>query len=893
VHQAELPVAERQANFREVELGYTADEAVAEASRCLDCGVCSECLECERACKAQAVVHDMITSVRELDVGAVVLSPGFQAFDPSHLNQYGYGRFPNVVTSVEFERILSASGPFEGHVVRPSDHQTPKRIAFIQCVGSRDVKDGHSYCSAVCCMYAIKEAVIAKEHAGQDLDITIFYMDMRAYGKDFEKYYLRSRDEYGVKYVRAKVYDVGPGRAPGNLTLRYADEEGNTGRDEFDLVVLSVGLEPSPDLVKLAADTGLSVDEHGYLRPQGTAPVSTSQPGIFVSGAAAAPKDIPETVVEASAAAAAAAQVIAAGRWELVKEKEYPPERRVQNVRPRIGVFVCHCGINIGGVVRVPEVVEYARGLPNVVYAEDNLYTCSQDTQERIKQLIAEHNLNRVVVASCSPRTHEPLFQQTIREGGLNPYLFEMANIRDQCSWVHMHEPGPATDKAKDLVRMAVAKARLLEPLYRTSVPVTQRALVLGGGVAGMTAALGFARQGFETYLVERENRLGGRLRELVSTLEGDDAGALLRKLEEEVWAHPLVQVYTGAVADRIEGFVGNFKTTLRPVHGNGPDGNVELEHGAVVIAIGGRQHRPQEYLYGEDPRVVTLTELERMLAGAPGLLPLEKVKSVVMIGCVGSREPGRQYCSRVCCSQLLKNALALRAAHPDAEVVVLYRDIRSYGLKEDAYRRARAAGVTFIRYADDQKPALEAGPDGIEVVTYDPVLGAQVAIAADLVALAAGVEPPPEARVVAQQLKVPLNEDGFFLEAHVKLRPVDFATDGVFVAGLAHAPKTVRESMAQALAAVGRAVTIIARDSIEAGGPVATVNANQCSGCRTCEEVCQYQAIKVDPEKRKAAVENALCKGCGSCAATCRCGAVTLRGFTDEQILAEVVALS
>ncbi|MEW6524372.1 MAG: NAD(P)-binding protein [Bacillota bacterium] len=884
----ELPVDARLESFVEVELGFSTEQAVAEAGRCLDCGICAECLECERACKAKAVVHDMTETERELEVGAVVLSPGFEASDASRLFPLGYGRFRNVVTSVEFERILSASGPYEGHVVRPSDHRVPKRIAFIQCAGSRDLKTGAGYCSSVCCMYAIKEAVIAKEHSTEELDITIFYMDMRAYGKDFEKYYLRARDEHGVKFVRARVYDVSE-TPPGNLLLSYAAEEGTVEKGEFDLVVLSVGLQPSRDLVQLASATGLAMDEYGYLRPSGPEPVSTSHPGIFVSGAAASPKDIPETVVEASAAAAAAAEVLSPQRWKLVKEKEYPPERPVQNRRPRIGVFVCHCGINIGGVVRVPEVVEYARGLPNVVYAEENLYTCSQDTQDRIKELIAQHDLNRVVVASCSPRTHEPLFQQTIREGGLNPYLFEMANIRDQCSWVHMHEPGPATAKSKDLVRMAVAKARLIEPLYRTPVPVTQRALVIGGGVAGITAALGFARQGFQTYLVEREERLGGRLRRLAFTLEGDDVGALLRRLEMELRSHPLVEVYTSANIESIEGFVGNFRTRL----GLGNGAAIELEHGAVVVATGGTERTPTEYLYGQDDRVVTLTQLERMLAQDPGPVAVDQVKSVVMIGCVGSREAGHQYCSRVCCSQLMKNALLLKEGHPGAEVVVLYRDIRTYGLKEDAYRKARELGVTFIRYDEQNKPVLEAGPDGIQVVTYDPVLGGHVVIAADLVALAAGVEPAPGARQVAQTLKVPLNEDGFFLEAHVKLRPVDFATDGVFVAGICHAPKTVRESMAQALAAVGRAVTVIARDSIDAGGPVAGVSQARCSGCKTCEEVCQYQAIKVDPDKKKATVESALCKGCGSCAATCRCGAITLKGFTDEQILAEVVALS
>jgi len=884
----ELPVAGRLEGFAEVELGFSQEQAILEARRCLDCGICAECLACERACQAQAVQHAMPETEREIAVGAVVLSPGFTPTDPSSLFSLGYSRYPNVVSSLEFERILSASGPFQGHVVRPSDGQAPRRIAFIQCAGSRDVKEGVPYCSAVCCMYAIKEAVIAKEHAGRDLDITIFYMDMRAYGKDFERYYLRAQSEHGIKFVRAKVYAVEENDEAG-LVLSFAGEEGSLNREAFDLVVLSVGLLPNPELVQLAGEAGLALDRYGYPRPGGDLPTSTSRPGIFVSGASASPKDIPETVVEASAAASAAAQVLAPGRWQLVKEKAYPPERPVQNRRPRIGVFVCHCGINIGGIVRVPAVVEYARSLPHVVYAEENLYTCSQDTQDRIKALIAEHDLNRVVVASCSPRTHEPLFQETIREAGLNPYLFEMANIRDQCSWVHMHLPEPATAKSKDLLRMAVAKARLLEPLYRTPVPVKQSALVIGGGVAGLTAALGLVRQGFPAFLVEREPQLGGNLRRLVSTLEGDDTAALWCRLESELRAHPLARVYTGAGIESIEGFVGNFKTRVRLETGAA----LELEHGAVIVATGGSELTPTDFLYGQDPRVLTLTGLERALAGAPGRVALEEVQSVVMIGCVGSRQPERPYCSRVCCGQLVKNALAIKTRHPAVEVVVLYRDIRTYGLHEDAYRQARDLGVTFIRYDEEHLPVLEPGPEAIHVVTYDPVLGGHLAIAAGLVVLAAGVEPAGGARQLAQQLKVPLNADGFFLESHVKLRPVDFSTDGVFLAGLCHAPKTVRESMAQAMAAVGRATTVISRTAIDAGGPVAEVNQNRCAGCGTCEEICQYQAIKLDPAKRRAQVENAVCKGCGACAATCRCGAITLKGFTDQQIMAEVVALS
>jgi len=879
----ELDPASRRADFQEVERGFSREAAMAEARRCLDCGVCAECRECERVCGARAIVHEMPSEDVELKVGAVILCPGFATTAREELVHLGYGRHPNVVTSMEFERILSASGPYDGHVVRPSDRKVLRRIAFLQCIGSRDLRQGEGYCSSVCCMYALKEAVIAKEHSAEELAISIFYMDMRAYGKDFEHYLNRAQGEYGVRLVRSRVEAVEAGAAPGDLALRFTGEDGRPTREDFDLVVLSVGMRPEPAMVELAQRLGISTDGHGFARSPSGKPTCTSRPGILVAGPFAAPKDIPETVVEASAAAAEAGTVLASRRGELVRHKEYPPERPVLNRAPRIGVFVCHCGINIGGVVRVKEVAEFARTLPHVVHVEDNLYTCSQDTQDRIKQLIEEHDLNRVVVASCSPRTHEPLFQQSIREGGLNPYLFEMANIRDQCSWVHMHDPDAATAKSRDLLAMAVAKARHLEPLYRVPVPVTRAALVIGGGMAGLTAALTFARQGYPVCLVEREAELGGQARRLTRTLEGDDVPALLARTIDEARNHPLVTLYPGSRLHSIEGFVGNFETVLAT-----PAGEVTIRHGVVVVATGALPAVPSEAGYGADPRVITQLELEEALAG-------ERVPDgdVVMIGCAGSRTAERPYCSRVCCSHMVKNALALKSSRPEREVYVIHRDIRTYGLKEEQYREAREAGVVFFRYGEEDPPRMATGEDGqLEVTVTDEFLGMPVRIPAGLVVLAAGIAPRPDARELAQALKVPLNADGFFLEAHAKLRPVDFATDGVFVAGLAHAPKTLSESMAQALAAVGRASTVIARDSIEAGGAVAEVREGRCGGCRTCESVCQYSAIKLDPTRGKAAVEKALCKGCGACAATCWCGAIVLRGFTEEQILAEVAAL-
>jgi heterodisulfide reductase subunit A len=591
-------------------------------------------------------------------------------------------------------------------------------------------------------------------------------------------------------------------------------------------------------------------------------------------------------------------------RGTLVQEKEYPTERNIEGEPPRIGVFVCSCGINIGGVVKTPDVVEYARSLPGVAYAEGNLYTCSQDTQERIGELIQEHGLNRVIVASCSPRTHEPLFRETLQEVGLNRYLFEMANIRDQCSWVHMHEPEAATDKALDLVRMAVAKARGLIPLPRHPQPVIPRGLVIGGGIAGMTAALALADTGFETYLVEIEAELGGIFRQIHFTLESDEAQEYLESLVKEVQSHPSIHVFTESRIEQIAGYVGNFHTTL--ASGNGRSEPIVLDHGAVIVATGGLENKPTSYLYGKHERVITQLELEAMLtagerhSGGATLRP-EDLKRVVMIQCVESRDSSRPYCSRICCGEAIKNALKIKEVNPKADVFVLYRDIRAYGLREQYYREAREKGVVFVPYEVDHKPTVaptETGSDGaLKVSVWEPAIGGDLVIDADLLVLSVAVEAPPGNREVAKMLKVPLNDDGFFLEAHVKLRPVDFATEGVFLCGLAHAPKYVDEHITQANAAAARASTVLNKDQIEAEGIIPRINIARCTACGLCELTCAYKAVEVTlvDERRgimAAQISEALCKGCGACAAGCRSGAIDLQGFTDAQIVAALEAM-
>ncbi|MEM3550555.1 MAG: CoB--CoM heterodisulfide reductase iron-sulfur subunit A family protein [Candidatus Bathyarchaeia archaeon] len=845
---------------------------------------CIGCKTCQEVCKANAVNYEQKDSEVAIRVGSIILAPGFEPFDARLKSEYGYGRYQNVVTSIDFERILSASGPYSGIVLRPSDGEIPRKLAFIQCVGSRDSQLGNNYCSAACCMYGIKEAIIAKEHVPTKLECTIFYMDIRAYGKEFDAYYKRAQEEYGIKFVRARVASITEDPSTGNLFVHYVGEDETPRIEEFDMVVLSIGMQPPKEAEKLAEVLGVKLNKYRFCETEPFNPLETSRPGIYVCGAFSSPKDIPESVAQASGAAAKAMATIATERDKLVTVKEYPPEKEVSQEEPRIGVFICHCGINIGGIVRVPEVVEYARKLPNVVYAEENLYTCSDDTQKRIRDKIKEHNLNRVVVASCTPRTHEPLFRETVREAGLNQYLFEMANIRDQCSWVHMHQPKEATEKAKDLVRAVVAKARLLKPLKNPTVNVTPVGLVIGGGVSGMTAALELARQGFRVHLVEREKELGGHLKKIYYILEGEDPQKQLNRLVKEVMENDKIHVYLGAEVEEVSGFVGNFKSKIRQ---NGEEKVVE--HGIVIVATGAVEYKPKEYLYGEDPRVMTQHELEEKIAKGEF-----KGQKVAMIQCVGARTEERPNCSRICCGQAIKNALKIKELNPEADIYVLYKDIRSYGFKEDYYREAASKGVIFINYSDERKPQVTSTEGKLKVTFWEPVLKRMVQIEPDIVVLSAATIPNPDNKKIAEMLKVPLAKDGFFLEAHMKLRPVDFQTDGVFLCGMAHSPKFIEESISQACAAASRAATILSKKALEMEGIVANVDEDLCSGCRICELLCPFGAIEMKEEDGKtvAHVIEALCKGCGVCGTACPTKAIVLGHFTTEAILAQVRAV-
>jgi len=883
----ELPEEERVRNFREVELVLTEEQARQEAARCLACGICSECHLCVQVCKREAIDHQQADLMEELEVGSVILSPGYALYRPELSPELGYGRYANVVTSMEFERMLSASGPWGGHVTRrSSDHREPQKIAFLQCVGSREKE--HDYCSSVCCMYATKEAMLAMEHI-PGVEIKIFQMDMRAFGKGFDAYFERGKEK-GIQYIPCRISALEEDPETKDILIQYeSSKEGHSVKEErVDLAILSIGMSALPDIQELAKASGIELDPHQFCFIRDFHPVETSRPGVYACGAFTEPKDIPDSVIQASGAAAKALSIIGEARGTLIRKKEYPPEKEISlNEEPRIGAFICSCGTNIAGTVDVKEVVEYAKSLPGVVHAENTIYTCSADSLKLIQERVQELNLNRVVVASCTPRTHEPLFRDTIREVGLNPYLFEMANIRDQCSWVHMSLKQEATEKAKHLVRMAIACSKNLEPLHQVPRSLVHNCLVVGGGLAGMVAALSMADQGYSVYLIEKERELGGRLNQIYYSSDGGDPQAYLREMIQRVENHPRIEVLKGYQVVEHEGAVGNFKTKV-----SNDSIQKVLDHGATIIATGGKEYRGKAYLLGEDSRVITQEELEKRLSFSDS--SLSKSKSIVMIQCVGpwDEDPAKTfYCSRICCNVAIKNAIRIKELHPEVSITILYKDMRTYGFKEAFYTKAREKGVLFVRFDEKKKPSVSLSNGRLSVQLEDPMLHLPLALHPDLLVLSEAVVPNEGSKELANHFKFPLTLEGFFLEAHVKLRPVDFATDGLYLCGMAHYPKSINETIAQAEAASARAATILSQEVLQVGGVVAVVEGERCAACLTCVRVCPY-SVPVINAKGEAEIDLAKCKGCGSCVAECPARAIELMHFRDRQLQAKCQAL-
>jgi len=847
-----------------------------------------KCRICESVCKTDAIDFQQKPEKMDLNIGAVILSPGLEPFDPTVKSEYGYGKLQNVVTSMDFERLLCATGPYEGEILRASDQEHPHKIAWIQCIGSRKVTPGeNSYCSAVCCTYTQKQVIITKDHDAE-ADCTVFHNDIRSHGKDFETFFQRTEQLPGTRFIRSYASIVGEDPESKNVIVRYATADEGVIEEEFDMVVLSVGLNPPADYENLAAKFGIDLNSHGFCKAVPTNPMETTRSGVFVSGAFQGPMDIPESVFSASGAGSQCGELLDYRRGKLNTERIYPPEKDVSEEQARVGVFVCHCGANIGRVVDVPAVVEYCKTLDNVVHAQEQLFSCATDSAGSITDTIKEKNLNRVVVAACSPRTLEPLFRDTLREGGINQYYFEMANIREHCSWVHAREKEDATEKAKDITRMSVARACLLDPLQEIDLPVNKSALVVGGGIAGMTSALSIANQGHAVHLLEKDSDLGGMARNIHYTLDGMDVQAYFSDLVRTVYQHPAIHVYTDCIITEATGYVGNFFTRVKSERGPS-----EIKHGATVIAVGAQAYKPTEYLYGKNDQVMTNLELEERVSKEDE--SLLGAQSLVMIQCVGCRQEDRNYCARICCNQSIKNALKLKKINPQMDIYILFRDIRTYGLAEDYYREASDNDVKFIRFEPDDKPQVEAaqaeGRPVLRVAVSDPILGKKLAIDADYISLAAAVIPPEGNKEIAQLFKVTLGPDEFFKEAHVKLRPVEFGTEGVFLCGTAHYPKHIPESINQAYGAASRVVTLLSRDTVTVSGSVCAVNENDCVSCGACITACTYGAIEFHetPQGRKAIVNPVLCKGDGVCNAKCPTNAIYLKHFTDEEIMCQI----
>jgi len=879
VNEYNLGLDDRRATYIEYAQAVPLAFAI-DTETCIGCGLC------ENLCIAKAIQYADQERETNVTVGSVILSSGSQGYDPSGLDVLGYGKFANVLTSEEFERILSASGPYFGHLMRPLDREEPKSIAWLQCVGSRDTNQcGNGYCSSVCCTYAVKEAMIAKEHVHGELDCAVFNMDMRTFGKDYEKYYLRARDKDGVRFVKARVHTITEVPDSGDLVVHYVNEAGEIQEEIFSMVVLSVGLQIPETSVDFAKRLGIELNHYNFVDTDTFTPVETSQPGIYTCGVLQGPKDIPGSVTEASAAACLAGADLAEARGADIPKVEIPAEIDVAGQDPRIGVFVCNCGINIGGIVDVTAVQEYAATLPQVVFTDQNLFTCSQDTQDKIKEMLVEHNINRLVVASCSPKTHEQMFMETLEACGLNKYLFEMANIRNQDSWIHSNDPEAATAKAKELVRMSVARAATLKTLKEKIVPITKQALVIGGGVAGMNAALSLGKQGFDAVLVEKEAQLGGFSRKLHHTIEGSDVQAYLEKLIAEVTANEKIEVLTEARISGFEGFKGNFATEIEV----GPEKEKRtIKHGVIIVATGAKEYAPKEFLFEESDRVVTQVELSDILEdkGAADL------NSVVMIQCVGSRNDENVECSRICCQSAVKNALGIKKLNPEAQVYVLYRDIRTYGLLEDYYTEARQKGVIFIRFDSQNPPDVQTASDGGLVVTVkDHILQRNIEISPDLLALSAGMA-AEDTEELCGIMKLNRNPEGYFIEAHVKLSPVDMPSAGIFLCGTAHGPKLISEAISQAQAAASRATTFLAKAEIKLSAITAKVDTDHCVKCLTCVRCCPFEVPDFNEEEKLIEINEAICHGCGVCACVCPRQTIQLSYYEDDQIISKIDSL-
>lgn len=852
---------------------------------------CINCSLCELACEPNAIKKDDADKEIILNVGAVVASSGFEQFNAKEIPEYGFGVYKNVITNLQFERMLSSSGPTAGKIVRPGDGKEAKKIAFIQCVGSRDVRR-YPYCSRICCMASTKEALVAREH-DSEIKPTIFYIDMRAFGKGYQEYVDRASKE--IRYVRGRVSKIWENKQNGNLTLNFENTElGKKESEEFELVILAGALKPSEGMKELAKLLGAELSEYGFFKTSLDSPFETTRKGVFVAGGATSPMDIPDAISQASAAASAVSSLLSGARETLTEIPAPVEEKEVSKEEPRIGVFVCHCGRNIASVVDVKSTAEQAKGLKNVVFSKDVMYACSSMNLKELKQAIKEHDLNRVVVASCSPRMHEATFRSACSEAGLNPYLFEMANIREHCSWVHAHDKKAATEKAKDLVAMAVSKSRLLTPEHKGKVKTQGKVLVVGGGASGMASAISCAEQGFSVVLVEKENKLGGWLNKAFSIevkgkgsqVEAVPPDMLLETMIKKIESNPGISLRLNSTVTNLSGFAGNFAARVKAL-GNGKE--EEIEAGAIIIATGSEEKKPGIANYGKNKRIITLNELESMLKEGK-----KRLGTVAFIQCTGARDKSYTSCSRTCCIEAIKNARVLRKLASENRALILYRDLMTFGMFEESYLESQKEGVRYIRYSQEKQPKIEEKSESIGIKVYDTLLESEMEVLADYLVLSTPQIPSKGYEELQKVLRVSTNPLGFFMEAHMKLKPVEFISNGIFLAGNCHSPKELPLALAQASAAASKASALLSKGEIETEAITSIVNKELCIGCGRCYAICPFSAITLVQNEKgetKSEINQALCKGCGLCSSVCPNSAITLRGFTREQIIAQIEA--
>jgi heterodisulfide reductase subunit A len=859
---------------------------------------CESCGKCQEICPTGAINLAETTRLKIVEVAAIILAVGFQTFDPTGLGELGYKRYKNVVSAMEYERLASRSGPTEGIILRPSDMQEPKKIAWLQCIGSRD-KD-NQYCSSICCMYATKEAILAKQRLGNDVGCHVFIMDERAFNKEYGKYFDTAREKHGIQYNYCRVSSVLEDPETNNLVVDYSDSSGRHYQDTFDLLVLATGLKPPESSYHLAQLLDIELNEYGFCQTDKFTPLQTSRPGVFVCGAFSSPKEIAETVIDASGAAAEVMRLLNdrlntypyTRQWPFLSSDSFPQEMDVSGKEAKIGVFTCSCGDTIGNVLSLPGILSQAQTWPGVAHAQIVDYACFPEALQEINQVVVEQGLNRVVIAACSNRTHESLFQRSLREIGLNPYLLELVNVREQCVNVHQWQKEKANQKAVEMLRVAVGRVAQSVPVHKEIHKTMPVALVIGGGVAGMTASLALADSGVIVHLVERSEMLGGNLNNLYYVAEGYNPQRLLRDLVNRVRAHQGIVVHNRSEMVQHKGHIGFFQSTIETTHPNGERDRMEIDHGVVIVATGGVETRNTPLL--QLPGVITQREFEETFIHHPE--KIANLKNVVMIQCVGP-DGVADYCSRVCCTNTIKNAIRLKLFNPDCTVTVLYKNIVTYGFREEYYTEARRLGVIFIRFADQAPPHVLLNKDfnGLLVKVNDQSLNRMLTLEADLVPLSTSVAPSPGTEALAKMLRVPLSTEGFYKEAQLKLRPMDFMREGIFLAGMASYPKFIEESISHALAAAARALTLLTQDELYLGGVVAQVDPEKCVGCLTCTRVCPFSIPQVIQEEGRtgvgklggaAYIDTALCQGCGTCTGECPANAIQLKHFTDEQMM-------